>query len=83
MQSSYAIRRHLGRSICCRTGEAAYRYLKEEYDALEADTGLLYEQIHSNMCRVNLAAWKREQMPLEWLFQMFAETAANTPKQGE
>ncbi len=63
--------------------EAAYRYLKEEYDALEADTGLLYEQIHSNMCRVNLAAWKREQLPLEWLFQMFAETAANTPKQGE
>lgn len=63
--------------------EAAYLYLKEEYDALEADTGLLYEQIHSNMCRVNLAAWKMEQLPLEWLFQMFAETAANTPKQGE
>lgn len=62
--------------------EAAYLYLKEEYDALEADTGLLYEQIHSNMCRVNLAAWKMEQLPLEWLFQMFAETVANTPKQG-
>ena len=63
--------------------EAAYRYLKEEYDALEADFCPLYEQIHSDMCRVSLAAWKREQMPLEWLFQMFAETAANPPKQGE
>lgn len=63
--------------------EAAYRYLKEEYDTLEADDSSLYEQIHSDMCRINLAAWKRERLPLEWLFQMFAETAANPPKQGE
>lgn len=63
--------------------EAAFRYLNEEYDALEADSGPLYEQIHPGMCRVSLAAWKREQLPLEWLFRMFAETAANPPKQGE
>lgn len=63
--------------------EAAYRYLKEEYDALEADSGPFYEQIHPGVCRVSLRAWKREQLPLEWLFQMFAETAANPPEQGE
>lgn len=62
---------------------AAYQYLAQEYEALEADSGSLYEQIHPNVCRVNLAAWKREQLPLEWLFNMFAETAANPPENGE
>lgn len=63
--------------------EAAYQYLEQEYAALGADASPLYEQIHPGMCRVNLAAWKREQLPLEWLFQMFAETADNPPDDGE
>lgn len=62
--------------------EAAYRYLEEEYNAVEANSKPLYEWIHPNMCRVNLAAWKREQMPLKWLFRMFAMTAADPPKDG-
>lgn len=66
-----------------RDREAAYQYLKKEYDALEADPGPLYEQIHPGMCRVSLAAWKRERLPLEWLFRMFAETAAHPPENGE
>lgn len=60
-----------------RDREAAYQYLKKEYDAMEADSSPLYEQIHPGMCRVSLAAWKRERLPLEWLFRMFAETAAH------
>ena len=63
--------------------EAAYQYLKKEYAAVEADSGPLYEQIHPHVCRVNLRAWKRERMPLEWLFRMFAETASNPPENGE
>lgn len=66
-----------------RDREAAYRYLKEEYDALEAGSDDLCEQIHPGVCRVSLTAWKREQLPLEWLFQMFAETAAHPPGEGE
>jgi len=62
---------------------AAYQYLEQEYAALEADSSPLYEQIHPDVCRVNLAAWKRERLPLEWLFRMFAETAANPPENGE
>lgn len=61
---------------------AAYQYLEQEYAALEAGSDPLYEQIHPGMCRVNLAAWKREGMPLEWLFGMFVETAANPPENG-
>ncbi|MCM1542601.1 MAG: hypothetical protein NC121_15260 [Blautia sp.] len=63
--------------------DAAYRYLEREYGAVEADSSPLYEQIHEAVCRVNLAAWKREGLPLEWLFRMFAETAANPPENGE
>lgn len=66
-----------------RDTQAAYDRLTEEYAALEADSGSLYEQLHPNVCRVNLAAWKREGLPLEWLFRMFMETAANPPGQGE
>lgn len=58
----------------------AYRYLEQEYEELEADNGPVYEQIHPGVCRVNLAAWKRERMPLAWLFGMFVETAANPPE---
>lgn len=66
-----------------RDQAAAYRYLEQEYETLEADSSPLYEQIHPNVCRVNLAAWKREHLPLEWLFHMFAETAANPLNNGE
>lgn len=66
-----------------RDREAAHRYLEEEYDAREADSSFLYEQIHPGVCRVSLAAWKRERMPLEWLFEMFAETASNPPEDGK
>lgn len=63
--------------------KAAYQYLEKEYAALEADFSPLYEQIHPNVCRVNLAAWKRERLPLEWLFRMFVETAAHPSESGE
>ncbi|MCM1065543.1 MAG: hypothetical protein NC420_13945 [Eubacterium sp.] len=66
-----------------RDKDVAYRYLEREYESVEADSGPLYEQIHETVCRVNLAAWKREGLPLEWLFRMFAETAANPPENGE
>ena len=60
-----------------REETAARQYLEKEYEALEPDESALYEQIHPRMCRINLAAWKREGMPLEWLFRMFADTAAD------
>lgn len=66
-----------------RDQAAARRYLEQEYAALEADTSPLWEQIHPGVCRVNLAAWKREELPLEWLFRLFVETAANPPEKGE
>ena len=66
-----------------REETAARQYLEKEYEALEPDESALYEQIHPRMCRINMAAWKREGMPLEWLFRMFADTAADACKGGE
>lgn len=63
--------------------EAARQYLEKEYAALEAGPGDIYEWIHPRVCRVSLAAWKREGLPLEWLYHMFAESAAHPPGDGE
>lgn len=52
--------------------EAAYVYLKREFEETEPSDELLYEQIGEGICRVNLGAWKQRHLPLEWLFRMFA-----------
>lgn len=80
-----------------RDKEAAWRYLQAEYESISVEEGIgekgiavredsmvgepLYECISDTLCRVNLRAWKRKGLPLEWLFKMFvkgAEEAAGT-----
>lgn len=55
--------------------DAAREYLEREYAAVEAADIALYENISDDVCRVNLAAWKARQLPLQWLFHMFAASA--------
>lgn len=78
---------------------AAFEYLKREYNATPASDGLIFEDISENISRVNLSAWKKTAMPIEWLFEMFCapretggsdlifekylETVKNTLKSGE
>ena len=52
----------------------AKRYFEEEYEAVLPKDIPLYEPISSEVCRVNLAAWKQKGLPKEWLFRMFAAT---------
>lgn len=55
--------------------EKAYRYLLEEYaDTPEAE-GEICEEISENFVRINIAPYKKEKLPPEWLFQMFFLTA--------
>ena len=65
--------------------EAAYAYLRQEYEALSAGVPEepLYEQIHTKVCRINLRPWKRRGLPLEWLFRMFVESSAHVPEDGD
>ena len=56
--------------------ERAYAYLEKEYTSVTASaTQPLWESISPQVCRVNLAAWKHRDLPLTWLFHMFAASA--------
>ena len=53
----------------------AKQYLQKEYEIVSpSETIPLYEEISENVCRVNLSAWKREQLPIDLLFQLFAQS---------
>lgn len=55
----------------------ARAYFDREYAATPADASLpLFEAISENVARVNLAAWKANGLPAEWLFRMFVYTAS-------
>jgi len=54
----------------------AQKYFDAEYESVSAQDIPLYEEISSSICRINLAAWKKTEMPSEWLFRMFLNTAS-------
>ena len=57
--------------------DRAYAYLEKEYASVTASaTQPLWEAISPQICRVNLAAWKNRDLPLTWLFRMFAASAS-------
>ncbi len=58
--------------------EAARRFFYEEYNHICASDDNLYEEISTNVCRVNLAPWKGSGVPEEWLFRMFVSSAKKT-----
>lgn len=58
----------------------AKKYFEEEFDAVEAQSGDLYEMISPDVCRINLAAWKAEGLPKEWLFRMFVHSASESKR---
>ena len=51
-------------------------YFYAEYDSVPAMAGELYEEISSDVCRINLSAWKNSRMNADWLFQMFVHSAS-------
>ncbi len=53
----------------------ARSYFLAEYAATPAAEGPLFEDISPDVVRGNLAAWKSEGLPPEWLFRMFLHTA--------
>lgn len=51
-------------------------YFEKEYTDTPAADLPLFEMICDDFGRVNLAAWKHQQLPAEWLFQIFYMTAS-------
>ena len=60
----------------------AKAYFETEFQKVSAADIPLYEEISPDICRVNLSAWKKEDLPAEWLFRMFLGTAT-IPQGGE
>ena len=54
--------------------EKAWKYLKEEYDLTNPKKIDLFEEISKDVIRINLAAWKERNLPLEDLFNIFVSS---------
>ncbi|MCL1786352.1 MAG: hypothetical protein FWG38_00075 [Defluviitaleaceae bacterium] len=52
-------------------------YFAREYESCRPTDEPLYEMIAPEVCRVNLAAWKKLNLPPAWLFRLFVEAAAS------
>ena len=58
-------------------------YFNEEFQNVRERDGLLFEPIADDVCRVNLAVWKKQQLPDEWLFNLFVLSASFKREKGE
>ncbi len=58
--------------------ERARRYLEAEYASVAAAEGELYEPISDDVCRINLAVWKAQELPVDRLFELFAASCKIT-----
>ena len=56
----------------------AKEYFDDEFSSVSENEDALFEQISSEYCRINLAAWKSAGLPGEWLFNMFRITASSS-----
>ena len=55
--------------------EAARGYLESEFASIEPSDEPLFEWISADVCRVNLGAWKKKDLPLDELFKAFLGSA--------
>ena len=49
--------------------------LEEEFASVPAEDLLLYEEISDEVIRINLAAWKFRNLPVDWLLNIFISSA--------
>ncbi len=57
--------------------DKAKQYLYNEFASIDTDNtcnNLLYEEISPSMCRVNLSVWKKENLPINALFDIFCKS---------
>ncbi len=53
----------------------AMEYLREEYSRTPTRDIDVFEPISEEFARCNIAAWKYKGLPIEWLFEMFCQSA--------
>lgn len=61
----------------------AWGYFSREFSSVQGENIPLVEIISPDYCRINLAAWKKEGLPPEWLFNMFTASSEIFPDSEE
>ena len=56
--------------------DAAHTYLVQEFDSIAPSDEPLFEYISTDVCRVNLRAWKKRNLPIDELFEAFKDSAS-------
>ncbi|UUX34801.1 hypothetical protein [Fundicoccus culcitae] len=59
---------------------AARSYFDAECEKTAPNNSPLYEGLSPDYARVNIAAWKQQNLPADTLFQLFVQTANHPPK---
>ena len=60
--------------------QSARDYLTREWEAVPGDSDeALYERISNEVCRLNLRAWKGQNLPMDWLLQLFVLSCRPLP----
>lgn len=59
--------------------QKAWNYFSREFDRVQPAETVLFEVISPDYCRINLGAWKKANLPKEWLFNMFLASAEIFP----
>ena len=63
--------------------DKAWNYFSREFAGVPAENIALFEIISPDYCRINLAAWKKAELPKEWLFNMFLASTEIFPDSEE
>jgi len=58
-------------------------YFVSEYESTEPTAEPIMELIASEVCRVNIGSWKKANLPPEWLFNLFVQSASTRMSDSE
>ena len=60
--------------------QAARDYLTREWENTPGDSDeALYERISNEVCRLNIRAWKGQNLPMEWMLNLFVHSCKPLP----
>lgn len=63
-----------------KDAQAARDFLTREWEETEGDSDeALYERISNEVCRLNIRAWKGQNLPMEWMLNLFVHSCKPLP----
>ena len=72
----YCYQSAFGGAHMLQAADRAKAYFEQEFSAVPAENGALFEQLSPFAVRISLKAWKAKGLPSQWLWRIFALSAA-------